>query len=848
MKKLLLILLALPLIVIAQNNDWHPLSANQISYFKHGGRLFPMKIDSIISTNEGDEYFNIRTTEVFYEDDDEGIRYHDPMASWLGNSTIIKDDIAIFKNKHDEALIIPYTRNDDSKWRFYDFQDGKYIQAWFSGKENYEIVEGLFDSVKHINFQIYNMDGTEFDSPFNDISLMLSKNYGFVNTYAWYYFPEKINTYPLVYKCNLSGIEKGEFKYGFEWDYDQIVSNYEVGDIIHVGWGDISYARYDYIDEYVNKIVSSDYVEYKIKRTYRNYSSVDIYTKRFDFNKLPRQSLWNDDNEFVGVKQYNQHMWQGKRGYELREYANYYKDDYQGVTYFCTDPYSSMSPYPVTIVNEIHTYDQHSSPDGGYIKIVYYKNKEEEWGEPFPPYSVADYQILRPDIQAFYTAEKGIRIDEIEDLGYGKKMYKSYRNMEPYYYSDGEYYNDPMGSWIGMQTMVYPSGRTVFYNRDYDTIVFEPSFNVGESWIVREFNDGSYTQATIISEEEQMVLPNLMDSVKTIDIQFLAKNGYSDATQDKIIRLSKHYGLIDFPYIYGYTENNFELFELIGLEKNEQVYSSEYSYGDIFTSLEVGDVFHYRNNDFPRIEVKKELLTKKLYNKKVEYTFDVCKRFSGNNPENTTYIEYSTTTIDFPYNLMPSEILMDTTVFGWEVLSSLAPNSMSILCDEQNYYRFNIYKKRSEFTYNGRKFWRLSLFNGFDPYDKNIFIEGVGYYRYRQGDTDRDYDVATYFSNSLMTCGTPYEFSCNTGIEESAKVGFKVFPNPSNGVFTISNNTSKKVDKLLILNISGQVVLEQEYQDNELSINLSYLPAGLYLIKTYLNDKLVINKKIMIQK
>ena len=849
MKKLLLLLLVLPFLGIAQNDDWHPLPSNQVSYYSFGGRYAPIRIDSIISSDAGDAYYNIRTTEVFLQDEDDGTYYHDPMASWLGNSTLIKEDTAVFKNKHNEELIIPYTRNDDSKWRFYDFQDGKYIEAWFSGKEYYELVEGLFDTVKHLSFQIYNMDGTEFDSPFNDISLMLSKNYGFINFYAWYYFPEEINTYPHIYKSNLKGIEKGEYKYGFEWDFDQIVSKYEVGDIIHVKWGDFENGHSsDYIDEYVNKILTNDYVEYNIKRTYRNFTSLEIYTKRFDFNKFPRQSLWNEDNEFVGLKQYNRRMWQEKNGYELREYTNYSKEEYQGVTYYCREPNSSMSPYPTTTVNEVHTYDQRCGPDGDCANIIYYKNKEEEWGESFPPFNLADYQILRPDISAFYTSGKGIRIDEIENLGY-KKMYKSYRNIEPYYYSEGEYYNDPYGSWIGMQTMVYSTGRTVFYNRYYDTIVFEPTFNVGESWIVRVDNDESYIEATIISEDEQLIFPDLMDSVKTIQLVTKDKNGQIIHTnnRDATLKLSKHWGFIDFPIMYSFSKY-FWINQLIGVQKNEETYGWEYSYGNIFNSLEVGDVFHYQNVDVPSIETKKELITKNIYNKKVEYVFDVCQQIHEYQPNDTTYVTHSMDTIAFPYNLMPLEIIFDTNIFGTEVYSSFHSNTIELLCDEHNYYDFDLFKKTGERNYGGRIFWNISLFSDFHDLDKNTFVEGIGYYRDFQHDSDRDYDVVDYFSNSLMTCGTPHDFSCHTGIEETDKLGFMIAPNPSNGIFTISNNTSSKADKIMIVNTRGQVVWQQEISEDEQQLNLSSLASGLYLMKVYLKDNQVINKKIMIRK
>jgi hypothetical protein len=59
---------------------------------------------------------------------------------------------------------------------------------------------------------------------------------------------------------------------------------------------------------------------------------------------------------------------------------------------------------------------------------------------------------------------------------------------------------------------------------------------------------------------------------------------------------------------------------------------------------------------------------------------------------------------------------------------------------------------------------------------------------------------------------------------------FSIFPNPSNGIFTIKTN-NKETQAIQILNLVGQVVLETTIQNNELKIDISKQPIGIYFIK-----------------
>jgi hypothetical protein len=56
----------------------------------------------------------------------------------------------------------------------------------------------------------------------------------------------------------------------------------------------------------------------------------------------------------------------------------------------------------------------------------------------------------------------------------------------------------------------------------------------------------------------------------------------------------------------------------------------------------------------------------------------------------------------------------------------------------------------------------------------------------------------------------------------------KVFPNPSNGVFTIATGTDYANSSVVISNVVGAQVYSTTLTDAKAEINLSSLPSGVY--------------------
>jgi uncharacterized repeat protein (TIGR03803 family) len=93
--------------------------------------------------------------------------------------------------------------------------------------------------------------------------------------------------------------------------------------------------------------------------------------------------------------------------------------------------------------------------------------------------------------------------------------------------------------------------------------------------------------------------------------------------------------------------------------------------------------------------------------------------------------------------------------------------------------------------------------------------------------------------------GVIFKYALATGIaENNAAINFNVYPNPSNGAFTVS--TKENDYKLTITNVIGEIVYQAEIKNQKSEIDLGKQPNGVYFlnIKTEKGScvkKLIIN-------
>jgi len=89
-----------------------------------------------------------------------------------------------------------------------------------------------------------------------------------------------------------------------------------------------------------------------------------------------------------------------------------------------------------------------------------------------------------------------------------------------------------------------------------------------------------------------------------------------------------------------------------------------------------------------------------------------------------------------------------------------------------------------------------------------------------------------------------------TGINDIWKEAINVFPNPSNGVFTINNGEIQLPAHMQILNPEGGTVFEKELlasNGNTISLNLSFLSSGIYILNMISKEIIYTGKVVIIR-
>jgi hypothetical protein len=78
---------------------------------------------------------------------------------------------------------------------------------------------------------------------------------------------------------------------------------------------------------------------------------------------------------------------------------------------------------------------------------------------------------------------------------------------------------------------------------------------------------------------------------------------------------------------------------------------------------------------------------------------------------------------------------------------------------------------------------------------------------------------------------------------------FKVYPNPSNGIFTIVCHPSEggAGGGLIIYDITGRQLIQQELKEAETKLNMSSYTSGVYLYIIRQGDKTIGNGKLIKQ-
>jgi hypothetical protein len=105
-----------------------------------------------------------------------------------------------------------------------------------------------------------------------------------------------------------------------------------------------------------------------------------------------------------------------------------------------------------------------------------------------------------------------------------------------------------------------------------------------------------------------------------------------------------------------------------------------------------------------------------------------------------------------------------------------------------------------------------------------------------------EFDNKTYYLNPLYSdC---YDMSYGIESNKLTVGNINVFPNPSNGSFTVDFGNLENIREIRILDLLGKIVFQQSI-NKQSKINIDKLPSGVYILTVIDNENKMTNKKII---
>lgn len=180
-----LVALFLSNLLIVSGQNWQTVRSGRIAYFDSDqGWIKCIRIDSV-SFDKDSVLFPMHNIQQLDHD------CFTPKGNpWMGKKVIIKNNGAnlFFNNNNDTIRINTRAKIGDS-WILFEIKDSIKVIAEVKSAEIQTIL-GEADSVKTIDFKVYDKNGPTTIHPLNEKTIILSKNSGFVKAMSFNEFPE----------------------------------------------------------------------------------------------------------------------------------------------------------------------------------------------------------------------------------------------------------------------------------------------------------------------------------------------------------------------------------------------------------------------------------------------------------------------------------------------------------------------------------------------------------------------------------------------------------------------------------------------------------------------------------
>ena len=107
--------------------------------------------------------------------------------------------------------------------------------------------------------------------------------------------------------------------------------------------------------------------------------------------------------------------------------------------------------------------------------------------------------------------------------------------------------------------------------------------------------------------------------------------------------------------------------------------------------------------------------------------------------------------------------------------------------------------------------------------------------------------VVEAISNGYITSRITMRVLDNYGIEEvDLSKAITTYPNPCSGKFMLSNTSNKKIQEVVMYDLSGNAIIDLREGDlSNMEIDVTHLPAGIYFLRMFVGGKVLTSKLII---
>jgi hypothetical protein len=412
--------------IIAQN--YQPISSGRVSYFVDSeAYIHAAKVDSVRFDSDSTLFFMKNIQNASHD------CYTIKGDSWMGNKAIIQSNgDSFFYNKNNEPILIKANANIDDTWIAFEIEDSLVVQAIVIEVDTMSFL-GMNDSVKIVGFEVFDEQMQLVDLPLNSYQIILSKNYGLVQTLSFLHFPffdqlsdywtysVEFNQMPIVGMDNPQiGVQNLTMLSAFDFQPD---------DELHIEYESTYcyYSNKQWIKlKYLSRMESADTLYYDVRREtysevfdgeelYTNFivdTVAEFYTIDTAFDKLPDQAV---ADQYVAYTNYMINAPRFEKSHTLQMSGLSFSDENcWAMNYF--DGCLSTGVHKLGLGGPYYKCIYGSQISKRQLK--YYQKGEEIWGEPIVFTSVPSF-LNNQEISIYPNPANGdvLYLSDIQTFG-----------------------------------------------------------------------------------------------------------------------------------------------------------------------------------------------------------------------------------------------------------------------------------------------------------------------------------------------------------------------------------------------------------------------------------------------